>query len=58
MGDQVSIYRAAKLSGVNMTSVTNAAVSGRLEYTTDKDGRMLVSLSAVRALAAAAGVRT
>jgi hypothetical protein len=43
---------------MNVTSITNAAVSGKLEYTTAPNGDLLVSCAAVRALArAAAGVQ-
>lgn len=55
--DAVTIATAAFTTGINMTSVTNAAVSGSLAYTTAPDGQMLVSLADVRTLAAAAGIR-
>lgn len=53
--DLVSTAAAAVLTGINSTSITNAAVSGNLEYTT-QNGQMFVSLAAVRALARAAGI--
>lgn len=55
--DLVSTATASIATGVNMTSLTNACVSGRLEYTTE-NGQMFVSLAAVKALARAAGIRT
>lgn len=55
--DAVTIATAAFTTGINMTSVTNAAVSGSLAYTRASDGRMLVSLADVKALAAGAGIR-
>lgn len=58
MADIVTTFEAALATGVNATSITNAAVSGRLDYTTAPGGQLLVSLAAVRALAAAAGIRT
>lgn len=58
MADIVSIANASIATGINSTSITNAAVSGRLDYTTAPGGQLLVSLAAVRALAAAAGIRT
>ena len=53
--DLVTAATASILTGVNSTSITNAAVSGNLEYTT-QNGQMIVSLAAVRALARAAGI--
>lgn len=55
MDDRVSLATAARVTGVNMTSFTNACVSGRLDYELAPNGQMLVSLSAARSLAAAAG---
>jgi hypothetical protein len=55
--DIVTTATAALVTGVNMTSITNAAVSGNLEYTTAPSGDLLVSLAAVRALARAAGIQ-
>lgn len=57
MADQVMVFQASKVTGINMTSITNAAVSGDLEWTMHTNGQMVVSLSAVQALAAAAGIR-
>lgn len=54
--DLVSTANASLATGINMTSVTNACVSGNLEYTLAPDGQMLVSLEEVRALARAAGI--
>jgi hypothetical protein len=53
--DLVSTATASILTGVNSTSITNACVSGDLEYTT-QGGQMFVSLAAVRTLARAAGI--
>jgi hypothetical protein len=55
--DIVTTATAALVTGVNMTSITNAAVSGKLEYATAPNGDRLVSLAAVRALARAAGIQ-
>lgn len=55
--DSVSTGTASIATGVNMTSITNACVSGTLEYTSE-DGQMFVSLAAVKALARAVGIRT
>jgi hypothetical protein len=54
--DLVSTATASILTGVNVTSVSNACVSGDLEYTT-QGGQMFVSLAAVRTLARGAGVQ-
>lgn len=55
MDDRVAVATAARAIGINMTSLTNACVSGRLDYELAPNGQMLVSLSAARSLAAAAG---
>lgn len=57
MADIVTTSTAALATGINMTSITNAAMSGRLDYTTPT-GDLLVSLAAVKRLAAASGIRT
>ncbi len=55
--DLVSIATAAIVTGINSTSISNAAVNGDLEHTL-QDGQMFVSLAAVRKLARAAVVTT
>lgn len=54
----MSIANASIATGINSTSITNAAVSGNLDYATTPGGQMLVSLAAVRALARAAGIQS
>ena len=55
--DRVSVAAASILTGINMTSLTNACVSGSLTYTT-QNGQMFVLLADVRALARASGIKT
>jgi hypothetical protein len=54
--DLVSTATASILTGINSTSITNAAVSGDLESST-QNGQTFVSLAAVRALARTAGIQ-